>query len=94
MTYQTIEVHNSTPHIGAEIRGVDLSNPLGNQQFQARRARRISRARRTRAGVSSPAAMMMALSPVPLSTALPCRRCSRKSARARSTLSWSIRSTG
>src|SRR6516164_5334443 len=34
MTYQTIEVHNSTPHIGAEIRGVDLSNPLGNQQFQ------------------------------------------------------------
>jgi len=34
VTYQTIEVHNSTPHIGAEIRGVDLSNPLGNQQFQ------------------------------------------------------------
>ena len=34
MTYQTIEVHSSTPHIGAEIRGVDLSNPLGNQQFQ------------------------------------------------------------
>src|SRR5437763_1157427 len=34
MTYQTIEVHNSTPHIGAEIRGVDLSNPLKNQQFQ------------------------------------------------------------
>ena len=34
MGYQTIEVHNSTPHIGAEIRGVDLSNPLGNQQFQ------------------------------------------------------------
>src|SRR5262247_1670299 len=34
MSYQTIEVHNSTPHIGAEIRGVDLSNPLGNQQFQ------------------------------------------------------------
>jgi hypothetical protein len=34
MTYQTIEVHNSTPHIGAEIRGVDLSNPLGNQQFR------------------------------------------------------------
>src|SRR5262245_26275852 len=34
MSYQTIEVHNSTPHIGAEIRRVDLSNPLGNQQFQ------------------------------------------------------------
>src|SRR5262245_61705479 len=34
MGYQTIEVHNSTPHIGAEIRGVDLSSPLGNQQFQ------------------------------------------------------------
>src|SRR5262249_37869515 len=34
MSYQTIEVHNSTPHIGAEIRGVDLSKPLGNQQFQ------------------------------------------------------------
>jgi taurine dioxygenase len=34
MDYQTIEVHNSTPHIGAEIHGIDLSNPLGNQQFQ------------------------------------------------------------
>src|SRR5215475_14110819 len=34
MTYQTIEVRKLTPHIGAEIRGVDLSNPLGNQQFQ------------------------------------------------------------
>ena len=34
MGYQTIEVRNSTPHIGAEIGGVDLSNPLGNQQFQ------------------------------------------------------------
>src|SRR5215510_3383904 len=34
MSYQTIEVHNSNPHIGAEIRGVDLSKPLGNQQFQ------------------------------------------------------------
>src|SRR5499427_4338209 len=34
MAYQTIEVRNSTPHIGAEIQGVDLSNPLGNQQFQ------------------------------------------------------------
>src|SRR5215470_250031 len=34
MTYQTIEVRKLTPHIGAEIRGVDLSSPLGNQQFQ------------------------------------------------------------
>ena len=33
MAYQTIEVRNSTPQIGAEICGVDLSNPLGNQQF-------------------------------------------------------------
>jgi len=34
MGYQTIEVRNSTPSIGAEIFGVDLSRPLGNQQFQ------------------------------------------------------------
>ena len=34
MTYQTIEVKKLTPHIGAEIGGVDLSRPLGNQQFQ------------------------------------------------------------
>jgi taurine dioxygenase len=34
MNYQTIEVHKTTPHIGAEIFGVDLSKPLGNQQFQ------------------------------------------------------------
>ena len=34
MSYQTIEVHKSTPNIGAEILGVDLSKPLGNQQFQ------------------------------------------------------------
>jgi taurine dioxygenase len=34
MGYQTIEVRNSTPSIGAEILGVDLSRPLGNQQFQ------------------------------------------------------------
>jgi taurine dioxygenase len=32
--YQTIEVTKLTPHIGAEIGGVDLSRPLGNQQFQ------------------------------------------------------------
>ena len=34
MPYQTIEVRKLTPHIGAEIGGVDLSRPLGNQQFQ------------------------------------------------------------
>src|SRR5260370_36731676 len=34
MPYQTIEVKKLTPHIGAEISGVDLSRPLGNQQFQ------------------------------------------------------------
>ena len=34
MTYQTIELLKSSPSIGAEIFGVDLSRPLGNQQFQ------------------------------------------------------------
>ncbi|MCW5744957.1 MAG: TauD/TfdA family dioxygenase [Alphaproteobacteria bacterium] len=34
MTYQTIEVRKLNPVIGAEIGGVDLSRPLGNQQFQ------------------------------------------------------------
>ena len=34
MAYQTINVTKLTPHIGAEIGGVDLSRPLGNQQFQ------------------------------------------------------------
>jgi taurine dioxygenase len=34
MSYQTIELRKSTPIIGAEIFGVDLSKPLGNQQFQ------------------------------------------------------------
>src|SRR6266853_682201 len=34
MPYQTIEVTKLTSHIGAEIAGVDLSRPLGNQQFQ------------------------------------------------------------
>src|SRR6059058_4543547 len=34
MPHQTIEVRKLTPHIGAEIGGVDLSRPLGNQQFQ------------------------------------------------------------
>jgi taurine dioxygenase len=31
---QTIDIRKSTPHIGAEIFGVDLSHPLGNQKFQ------------------------------------------------------------
>jgi hypothetical protein len=34
MQYQTIAVRKLTPHIGAEIAGVDLSRPLGNQQFR------------------------------------------------------------
>jgi taurine dioxygenase len=34
MTYHTIEVRKLTPAIGAEISGVDLARPLGNQQFQ------------------------------------------------------------
>jgi hypothetical protein len=34
MPYETIEVTKLTPHIGAEIGGVDLSRPLGNQKFQ------------------------------------------------------------
>ena len=34
MSYQTIELRKSTPIIGAEIFGVDLSKPLSNQQFQ------------------------------------------------------------
>jgi taurine dioxygenase len=34
MGYQTIEVRKLNPVIGAEIGGVDLSRPLGNQQFQ------------------------------------------------------------
>ena len=32
--YQSIEVRKLTPTIGAEISGVDLRKPLGNQQFQ------------------------------------------------------------
>jgi len=31
--YQTISVDSLTPHIGAEITGVDLSKPLSNEQF-------------------------------------------------------------
>ena len=34
MAYQSIEVRKLTPSIGAEIFGVDLAKPLGNQQFQ------------------------------------------------------------
>jgi taurine dioxygenase len=34
MGFQTIDVRKLTPAIGAEISGVDLSGPLGNQQFQ------------------------------------------------------------
>ena len=34
MPYETIEVTKLTPHIGAEIGGVDLSSPLGNRQFR------------------------------------------------------------
>jgi taurine dioxygenase len=33
MAYQSIDVRKLTPTIGAEIFGVDLSHPLGNQQF-------------------------------------------------------------
>jgi len=34
MEYETIVVRKLTPAIGAEISGVDLAHPLGNQQFQ------------------------------------------------------------
>jgi taurine dioxygenase len=34
MAYRTVEVRKCTPHIGAEIYGVDLSKPLGDEQFQ------------------------------------------------------------
>ena len=34
MSYQSIDVRKLTPTIGAEIFGVDLGKPLGNQQFQ------------------------------------------------------------
>ncbi len=33
MNYQTIEVTTLTPHMGAEIHGVDLAKPLTNEQF-------------------------------------------------------------
>ena len=34
MSYQTIQVKRLTPRIGAEVSGITLSKPLGNQQFQ------------------------------------------------------------
>ena len=34
MPYETISVRPVTPTIGAEISGIDLGRPLGNQQFQ------------------------------------------------------------
>ena len=34
MTYEPIEVEPITPVIGAEISGVDISKPLGNQTYQ------------------------------------------------------------
>jgi taurine dioxygenase len=34
MAYRTVEVRKSTPHIGAEIYGVDLSEPLSEEQFR------------------------------------------------------------
>ncbi len=34
MTYETIHVEPVTPRIGAEIGGIDLSKPLGNQTFK------------------------------------------------------------
>jgi len=34
MAYETINVNPVTPLIGAEISNIDLSRPLGNQQFQ------------------------------------------------------------
>ena len=34
MAYETIQVKPATVAIGAEVSGIDLSRPLGNQQFQ------------------------------------------------------------
>ncbi len=33
MDYHTLEISTLTPHIGAEVSGVDLSQPLSNEQF-------------------------------------------------------------
>ena len=30
-----LDIKTLTPHIGAEIRGIDLSQPLGNDEFSA-----------------------------------------------------------
>ena len=35
MSYETISVQPLSPVIGAEISGVDLAQPLGNQAFAA-----------------------------------------------------------
>jgi taurine dioxygenase len=32
MAYETIQITPTTPHLGAEIEGIDLSRPLGNRQ--------------------------------------------------------------
>ena len=34
MSYETISVSRLTPHIGAEIGGIDLTKPLSNRQVQ------------------------------------------------------------
>jgi taurine dioxygenase len=34
MTYQSIEVEKLTPHVGAEIGGIDLTRPLSDQQVE------------------------------------------------------------
>ena len=34
MSYQSITVRPCTANIGAEIDGIDLCQPIGNQQFQ------------------------------------------------------------
>jgi taurine dioxygenase len=34
MPYRTIQVEKLTPHVGAEIGGVDLTRPLSDQQFE------------------------------------------------------------
>ena len=51
MTYETIKVEPLSPVIGAEISGVDLRRPLGNQTFDE-----INRATFTMAWITSPQA--------------------------------------
>ena len=48
MTYQTFEVTTLTPHIGAEVHGVDLSKPLSNEQFSEIYQAWLERERRAR----------------------------------------------